>query len=85
MFENEDEIKKALQDYLQSAREVKRLISDKEAQPSSSAYSEQEFEELRDLLKKEKETKKKFFTLLFEKLKVNWSQEEVEKWMEENI
>ena len=85
MFENEDEIKIALQEYLKVARQVRNLITAKEAEPNTSAYSEQEFEELRSLLSKEKEAKKKFFTLLFEKLKVNWSQEEIEKWMEDNI
>jgi len=85
MFNNEEDVKKALREYLQAAEEVKRLIHYREPEADKSVYSEQEFETLRELLKKEKETKKSFFTLLFEKLKVNWSQEEIDKWMEENI
>jgi len=85
MFNNEEDVKKALREYLQAAEEVKRLIHYREPEGDKSVYSEQEFETLRELLKKEKETKKSFFTLLFEKLKVNWSQEEIDKWMEENI
>lgn len=85
MLNNEEDIKKALREYLEAAEEVKKIIHYRELETDKSTYSEEEFEALRRLLKKEKEAKRRFFALLFEKLKVNWSQEEIDKWMEKNI
>jgi len=83
MLNGEEEVRGALQEYLEATEEVKKLIHYRGTEADSSTYTEEEFETLRNALKKEAEAKRKYFTLVFERLQ--WSQKEINEWMEKNI
>ena len=76
-------MRESLQEYLQAMEEVKKLIHYRYIEANESFYTEEEFEILRNALKKEAEAKKKYFTLVFERLQ--WSQKEIDEWIEKNI
>ena len=83
MFDNEEEMKQALQAYLKAVEEVKKLIRYSEAESGLHNYKEEDIEALRTVLKEETEAKKKYFTIVFERLQ--WSQNQIDEWMEKNI
>ena len=84
MFDQDDDIKKALAEYLRTAEEARAHINEWEFE-NEQAHANEEFEKMRELLKQEKDAKRKFFSMYIENLKINWSQEEIDEWMEKNI
>lgn len=83
MPDKEEEIKTALQKYLEAVEEVKKLIHYGDIDSEEYNYKDEEIEALRTVLKEETEAKKTYFTLVFERLK--WSEKEINEWMEKNI
>jgi len=79
----EEEIKKALKEYLDRKKEADRLsrLEEGGSNKSISNFTEEEFDSLGRALKKEKEAKTKYYTLLLKKGGCN--QNEIDNWLRE--
>lgn len=75
----EDPVKKALDELLKITNELDKL-----RQPGAPThdYTEEEKETLYNLLKQEKEAKKKYYALLFQKLQ--WPKDEIDTWLKQS-